>query len=433
MKITGKTSSEIFDCVRYLVQSQQLQYGDSLPPVRDLAMMLEVNRNTVASAYKRLVNAGIAVTQGRLGTFIRNTLGPGEQEGSLQGSPLIDLASGNPNPEWLPDPFAIRPAFSYRARLYGEPTLNERLEDLARRWFTGDCPDALEINLAHGAVDAIERLVSSYLVAGDKMAVENPCFLSSINTLRLYSVQALGVAVDNEGMQASSLDAVLAKGVQAVLITPRAHNPTGCSLSKKRAKALRQVLEKYPHVLVIVDDHFALLANGPYHSVIPASTQRWALIRSVSKGLGPDLRVALVASDPETSQRLRLHLAPGTTWVSHMLQDIVEACLTSQDIVEQLARAREDYAYRRDGLINALAKHGVAVTTPADGLNLWMPLAQDSQPLVLSLAQRGWLVRSGETFSVHEIVQGLRITISTLNEPQANRLASDIRRCLDNS
>ncbi len=76
MKIQGKTAAEIFDCVRALLQSGQLRPGQALPPVRDLAVELDINRNTVAAAYKRLSAAGIAVTQGRLGTIIREPPAP---------------------------------------------------------------------------------------------------------------------------------------------------------------------------------------------------------------------------------------------------------------------------------------------------------------------------------------------------------------------
>lgn len=430
MNIVGKKASEIFDSIRLLTQSRQLLPGQMLPPVRDLAVALDVNRNTVASAYKRLVTAGIAVTQGRLGTVIRHQQGLGEQEGSLAGSLLVDLASGNPNPAWLPDLAVALAQRAYWPRLYGEAPVNPALNAHARKWLAGECPARFEVDLAHGAVDAIERLLAAYLVAGDKVAVENPCFLSSISTLRMTSLQAVGVMVDAQGMQADALDAVLSKGVQAVLFTPRAHNPTGCSLSKSRAKDLRRVLERYPQVLVIVDDHFALLSNAPYHDVIPASTQRWALIRSVSKVLGPDLRLAFVASDAQTSQRLRLRLASGTTWVSHLLQDVVGACFASPDVWGQIALARADYARRRAWLTAALNEQGIGVTEPSEGLNVWVPLAQDIQPVLLGLAQKGWLVRSGEAFGVNGGASGLRITVSTLDETQVRRLALDIRRSL---
>ncbi|WP_122766605.1 GntR family transcriptional regulator, partial [Pseudomonas viridiflava] len=68
MKIKGKTSLEIFESVRELVGMDKIRPGESLPPVRELAEILGVNRNTVSSAYQRLAKAGIAITQGRLGT-----------------------------------------------------------------------------------------------------------------------------------------------------------------------------------------------------------------------------------------------------------------------------------------------------------------------------------------------------------------------------
>ncbi|MEA7571675.1 hypothetical protein ONJ95_26970, partial [Salmonella enterica subsp. enterica serovar Virginia] len=42
------------------------------------------------------------------------------------------------------------------------------------------------------------------------------------------------------------------------------------------------------------------------------TTQHWAVIRSVSKTLGPDLRLAIVASDSATSAKLRLRLNAGS-------------------------------------------------------------------------------------------------------------------------
>ncbi|MCQ6468452.1 transcriptional regulator PtsJ, partial [Vibrio parahaemolyticus] len=85
------------------------------------------------------------------------------------------------------------------------------------------------------------------------------------------------------------------------------------------------------------------------------AARRWALIRSASKIFGPDLRLAVVASDGQTAQRLRLRLAPGTNWVSHLLQDAVSACLSSPDVLAQVALARADYARRRGILADALA------------------------------------------------------------------------------
>ncbi len=431
MTITGSNASEIFESVRLLVQTGHLEPGASLPSVRELAATLEVNRNTVAAAYKRLVSAGIAVTMGRNGTVIRGIEPEGEREGSHPDSPLQDLGSGNPDPALLPDPPSAMALNRRPPRLYGQPIMNPELSTLCRPWLAADCPGPFRMNLTHGAVDAVERLLAAHLVSGDKVALEDPCFLGSLSTLRAAGLQALPVPVDDEGMRADALEAALAQGAQAVIVTPRAHNPTGCNLSAARAQDLRETLSRYPHVLVICDDHFSLLAEAAYQNVIPAKTSRWALIRSVSKVLGPDLRMAFVASDAQTAQRLELRLAPGTNWVSHLLQDIVESTLFSPEADQWVTVARKTYASRRNLLRDALAAYGIEVASPSDGLNLWIPLDVPAQPVATALAQLGWLVRSGDIFGSADSASGLRITTSTLDTDQASTFARDLHRVLN--
>lgn len=343
---------------------------------------------------------------------------------------MLDLASGNPNPCWLPDLGAALAARPYRARLYGEPTVNAALDNHLRAWLAPDCPAGFEVDLTHGAVDALERLLGRDLLAGDKVAVENPCFLSSINMLRNAGLQAIGVGVDAEGMLADELENALARGAQAVIVTPRAHNPTGCSLGEKRARSLARILAKYPHVLVIVDDHFSLLSSAAYHSVIPRGARRWALVRSLAKTLGPDIRLAAVASDPATSRQLRRRLASGTGWVSHLLQDIAEVALTSPANIALFAQARDDYLARRRQLEAALRAQGIDHVAGGDGLNLWITVRGDDRAIALSLTRQGWLVRHGEGFAAGGEVTGLRIAISTIEPDQCERLALHIRQSI---
>ncbi|MBV7536618.1 transcriptional regulator PtsJ [Duganella sp. sic0402] len=428
--ISGSTAIEIADCIRALVQSGDYQPGDALPPVRELAGTLGVNRNTVAAAYQRLTKAGIAVAQGRLGTTIRAPHRAGEQEGASADTPLTDVAHGNPNASWLPDLSALLAARPFKPVVYGEDTILPELRAWGQAWFASDCPAGWELALTNGAVDAVERLAVAHLVAGDKVAVEDPAFLGTVNALRIGGMQAVGVAIDDQGMQPQALARALQEGARAVLLTPRANNPTGCALSKYRADALKRVLAGYPNVLVILDDHFALLADTPCHAVIPASTTRWALVRSVSKALGPDLRLAFVACDAGTAARLRIRLAPGMTWVSHILQHAVAACLGSEQVRQQVDTARSAYAARREQLVAALRSEGIGVPCPSGGLNVWIPLERDARDVAYAMAKKGWLVRLGSAYDVQGQSQAIRVTISNLEEGQAQRLARDLKSCL---
>lgn len=430
LKITGKTALEISDHIRAVVQSGDLQPGSPLPPVRELADELGVNRNTVAAAYQRLAKAGIAITQGRLGTAICEPPRAGEQEGLSVGTKLIDLADGNPDPQRLPDAVKLLVANLPRPYLYGDDTILPELLRIGKEWVLSDCPPGGELELTHGAVDAIERFAAAHLVPGDKVAVEDPCFLGTINALRLAGMQTIGVPVDDAGMRPEALEVALDKGVRAVLVTPRAHNPTGCSLSKRRADALKRILAAHPNVLVVVDDHFGLLAETPYHSIIPATALRWALVRSVSKGLGPDMRVAFVGCDPASAELLRSRLAPGMTWVSHILQAIVASALTSKDARKHIDNAREAYVRQRDELRAALHAEGIDAPPASGGFNVWVPLPRDEKDVAYELAKKGWLVRPSGAFDVQGQSRALRVTVSKLQPGQAQRFARDLRSCL---
>ncbi|EDB3726974.1 transcriptional regulator PtsJ, partial [Salmonella enterica subsp. enterica serovar Enteritidis] len=314
--------------------------------------------------------------------------------------------------------------------LYGDAPVSPELHAWAARWLRDATPVAGEIDITSGAIDAIERLLCAHLLPGDSVAVEDPCFLSSINMLRYAGFSASPVSVDSEGMQPEKLEQALNQGARAVILTPRAHNPTGCSLSARRAAALQNILARYPQVVVIIDDHFALLSSSPWQPVIAQTTQHWAVIRSVSKTLGPDLRLAIVASDSATSAKLRLRLNAGSQWVSHLLQDLVYACLTDPEYQHRLAQTRLFYATRQQKLARALQQYGIAIS-PGDGVNAWLPLDTHSQATAFTLAKSGWLVREGEAFGVSAPSHGLRITLSTLNDSEINTLAADIHQALN--
>ena len=63
---------QIVDQIRYGIASQRLLPGEQLPTVRDLAVQLEINPNTVRKAYSELEILGVLNTQQGTGTFLAN-------------------------------------------------------------------------------------------------------------------------------------------------------------------------------------------------------------------------------------------------------------------------------------------------------------------------------------------------------------------------
>ena len=479
-QISGSTAAEIAGSVRDLVDRGELAPGDLLPPVRALAEQLGVNRNTAVAAYRKLARDGAVVAQGRAGTRIAGpqavaqegyagpealtgktepagragAAGPGGSgglgdpggsgesaaparagrgTGDVPAGTLRDLGTGNPDPALIPD---LAPALAGavgRPVLYGEPVIDPGFEAWARDWVA---PDVLtvadaDLTLTSGAVDAIERLLAQSLVRDDAVALEDPCFLASIQTVRHSGYRAIPVPVDAEGMSADGLRAALEAGARAVVLTPRAQNPTGASLSARRAEELRAVLAEHPYVLVVLDDYYSFLSRRPFRSPLPRGHRRWALVRSVSKFLGPDLCLAVAATDPETAGRLALRLSPGTTWVSHLLQRLAHGVLADEGSRALVERAGEHYAARNAEVAGLLTAHGLPAEA-ADGMSLWVPVPRPAREVAAELARRGWRVRTGDEFRLAPGSAGadpsrhLRLTVHDLTGAEAQRFATDL-------
>ncbi len=427
LEITGRSASDIADSVRALIERGALRPGDPLPPVRNLADLLGVNRNTAVAAYRQLTAAGVVVTRGRGGTHVADhAVVP--QEGYASDSVLRDVATGNPDPDRIPDPMPALAGMAGRPVLYGEPVIDPGLERWAREWMTSDlAPADVHLTITSGAADAVDRLLAQALVRDDAVALEDPCFLTSIHTVRVGGYRPVPVPVDDEGMTVDGLRAALDEGVRAVVCTPRAQNPTGASLSERRAADLRAVLADHPYVLVIEDDHFSMLSRSPFRSIIGPGHRRWALVRSVSKFLGPDMCLAVTASDAETADRLAMRLSPGTTWVSHLLQRLVLALATDPGVASDIRAAGAHYAARNDAFATRLTALGVP-TVAGDGLNLWVPLPVPARDVSEQLMRRGWLARAGDEFVLGAASAGarLRLTVHDLSDADADRLATDV-------
>lgn len=431
--ITGSTAAELAESVRDLLDRGELVAGEALPPVRALAETLGVNRNTVVAGYRQLAQAGLVVTQGRAGTRVAD-LRPAPTEGYASDSALRDVASNNPDPARIPDPAPVLAAMPRRPVLYGAPVVDTGLGEWATGWFaddlaTGDGPSDFRLSVTSGAVDAIERLLSQSLTRDDAVALEVPCFLASIQTVRLGGYRAVGVPVDSEGMTPDGLRAALEQGVRAVVTTPRAQNPTGVGLSERRAAELRAVLADHPYVLVIEDDHFSLLSQQPYRSLVGPGHRRWALVRSVSKFLGPDSCVALVASDRHTAGLLALRLRPGTTWVSHLLQRLVHAQLADDDVLASIRETGRHYAERNAAFAALLTEAGLP-TRAGEGLSLWVDCRAPAGATVSRLMRRGWLARAGDEFALaataEDASRHVRLTVHHLDDADQAALAADV-------
>ncbi|MCS0639574.1 aminotransferase class I/II-fold pyridoxal phosphate-dependent enzyme [Streptomyces sp. LP05-1] len=427
--ISGSTARGIATSVERAVADAVLGPGAPLPPVRQLAMELGVSPGTVAVAYKELRQRGIVVTRGRGGTVVAQGPSVGSRRPPRVPEGLRDLASGHPDPAFLPElhpPARVGPVSgSHRA----SPRLAS-LEELTRAWFERDGVPAAHVTFAHGALDCVARLLSTELRPGDTVAVEDPGFHHLLDLVPALGLGTAPVAVDDEGMSPGALSAALRSGARAVVCSPRGQSPMGGRFTRERRDDLAAVLAAHPEVLVIEDDHNADISGAEAHPLAAAGPPRWALVRTVSKYLGIDLRWAGVACDATTLARHDGRLLLTSGWVSHVLQETVARLLDDEEVTRLVERAEEEYARRREALVVELGSRGIAAHG-ASGLNVWVPV-RDESAVVNGLRSHGWWVAAGARFRI-SAPTAVRITTAALEPADAARLASDFAAVLSES
>jgi DNA-binding transcriptional MocR family regulator len=420
----GRNAKEISASVEAGVRDGALSPGDRLPAVRSLADELGVSPGTVAAAYAELRRRGITTGTGRAGTRIRGAP-PVSARASLSAPEgTRDLITGGPDPRLLPA-LGARPA-SGPARLYAQAPVEPRLRALAASRFAADGIDPANIAVAGGALDGVERVLASWLAPGGRVIVEDPGHAVTFDLVAAMGYTAVPVPVDDNGIRPGELAAALSSGAQAVIMTPRAQAATGAAWDCARVAELRDVLRPHQDVGVIEDDHAGPVSGAPAHS-LSADRGRWVTIRSVSKSLGPDLRLAVLAGDETTIARVAGRQALGTGWVSYLLQETVADLWDDESVARALTAAAEVYASRGRALRSALAARGIAATGRS-GFTCWVRVA-DEDAVASALAGAGWAVAPGQRFRIAS-PPGVRICYAMLEESEAASFADDFARAL---
>ena len=339
----------------------------------------------------------------------------------------VDLSAGAPDPRLLPDPGPRLRAIAGQVAAVGYHAGGPlpELMTLARERLAADGVRGA-VTVTGGALDGIERVLGAYLRPGDRLAVEDPGWANLLDLAAAMDLRPVPVPVDDDGPTEAGLRAALAAGAVAAVVTTRAQNPTGAAVSRTRAAALRRVLRTRPQTLVVEDDHAAELATVPLHALAGA-TGRWAFVRSVSKPYGPDLRLAVLAGDDTTVARVEGRMRLGTGWVSTVLQRLVVAMWTDLVVSATVARAREEYAARRDGLCAALRARGLAAHGRT-GINVWVPVADETAALA-RLRDDGYAVAPGVLYRVAS-PPALRLTVSGLDRSGVDALADAVARAV---
>ena len=411
-----------------LITTGDLAPGDRLPTVRGLADDLGVSPATVSHAWQTLASAGLITSRGRSGSFVRSVRRewlPRRYRG-LDGElgARLDLSRGTPDPQLLPE---LGPALGRIAT--GADTVSYQLKpdipqlhDLLRETW----PTPVEsITVTNGALDAIDRALASLVRFGDRVVVENPTFPPFMDLLDHYGLEPVGVALDSEGMVPEAFAAALGSAPAIVLLQPRAHNPTGVSMSLDRAARLAGILKRSRHAenaIVIEDDHSGAISTAADVSLATWLPERVLHVRSFSKSHGPDLRIGALGGPRDLVDRIVARRLLGPGWTSRMTQAILHELLSDPTSLAQIDTARRIYALRQQDLADAVRAAGGELAS-GDGINTWLRV-DDERDAIVQLAAAGIRVAPGTPFQVGEAVPHVRVTVGVLRDEVEHVAAS---------
>ena len=245
--------------------------------------------------------------------------------------------------------------------------------------------NANELIVTTGSQQALDLLGKTMISPGDKVIVEGPTFLATIQCFRLYGAELISAPCDGHGVKTDELEKLIAEHKpKFVYLIPTFGNPSGALLSLERRKKVLEMAVKY-NTLIVEDDPYgdlyfnespppSLLALS---SSVPGSRDLIAYCGSLSKVLSPGLRVGWMAAQPELLAKATMCKQFSDAHTSTFAQATAAQYLKAGRMPATLANVRKTYAERAKAMGQALTRElgdAVEFTQPQGGLFFWARL-----------------------------------------------------------
>lgn len=244
-------------------------------------------------------------------------------------------------------------------------------------------PDQLIVTT--GSQQALDLLGKSMISPGDKVIVEGPTFLATIQCFRLYGAEVISAPIDADGVQTDKLEQLIAEHKpKLVYLIPTFGNPSGATLSAERRKKVLEMAVQY-QTLIVEDDPYgdlyfgeapppSLLAMSPS---VPGSRELLAHCGSLSKVLSPGLRLGWMIAPPALLANATMCKQFSDAHTSTFAQATAAQYLKAGRMPATLAHVRQVYGERAQAMCNALHKDlgdALDFVQPQGGLFVWARL-----------------------------------------------------------
>ena len=266
-----------------------------------------------------------------------------------------------------------------------------------------------------GSQQALDLLGKTLINPGDKVIVEGPTFLATIQCFRLYGAEVIAAPIDADGVQTHRLEQLIQEHKpKFVYLIPTFGNPSGATLSLERRKKVLELAVQY-QTLVVEDDPYGDLyfdvAPPPsllaLSAQVPGSRALLAHCGSLSKVLSPGLRVGWMIAPADLLARATMCKQFSDAHTSTFAQATAAQYLKAGRMPGTLAKVRAVYAERARTMGEALRTElgdAISFSQPGGGLFFWARLTgaggkvQDGNELAKRAIEKGVAFVPGTPF-----------------------------------
>ena len=244
---------------------------------------------------------------------------------------------------------------------------------------------ASELIVTTGSQQALDLLGKTMISPGDKVIVEGPTFLATIQCFRLYGAELVSAPVDADGVNTDELEKLIAAHKpKFVYLIPTFGNPSGALLCLERRKKVLELAVKYNTLIVEDDPYGDLYFSAPpppsllaLSSTVPGSRDLLAHCGSLSKVLSPGLRVGWMIAQPELLAKATMCKQFSDAHTSTFAQATAAQYLKAGRMPATLDKVRKVYGERARAMGEALRRElgdAVEFAQPQGGLFFWARL-----------------------------------------------------------
>ena len=266
-----------------------------------------------------------------------------------------------------------------------------------------------------GSQQALDLLGKTLISPGDKVIVEGPTFLATIQCFRLYGAELISAPIDGNGVKTDELEKLIAEHQpKFVYLIPTFGNPSGAMLSLERREAVLEMAVKH-NTLIVEDDPYGDLYFGdaPPPSLlnlsasVPGSRELLVHCGSLSKVLSPGLRVGWMIGPAELLAKATMCKQFSDAHTSTFAQATAAQYLKAGRMPATLANVRKVYAERAQAMGDALRNDlgdAIEFVQPQGGLFVWARLTgaggkvQDGNVLAKRAIEKGVAFVPGTPF-----------------------------------